>query len=325
MHAAAASLVAVRPQVVEVHREKAAQVVVGHRLPHGGVATTARWLHRRHRHGWRWRGGAAGPRGHECLRVGADPEEPLPCHRDARLGARCCHEGGAAGGASGGVGGVQGRVGRVRDVERARALRESLSGPARVEERGGERGGDPGAPRGELGSAAERRDRVARARLDRGTRVAEDVVRQRRRRVALREAGRRRRGGAAVVVMGVGPGLGADRGLGLLPEGGGGVLPVRVGRRRRRRTPRRGAGRLPGPAALLALAAHRSVSVVWGARAMPAAAQRSPRVAAAAQQRSSGAESRLVEGTAGVGPTRQRYMTFGQVMVLWRKSRTHRM
>ena len=190
-------------------------------------------------------GAAAEPRGLQGLRVGADPEEPLPRRRDARLGARR-REAAARGG-----GGVQGRVGRVRHGERARALREGLAGPARVEERGGQRGGDPGAPRGELRGAAERRDRVARPR-GRGARVAEHVVREGRCRVALREAGRRRRATAAV-------GQGADRGLGLLPECGGGVVPVRVGRRRRRRA-HRGAGRLPA-AALLALPAHWGVQV----------------------------------------------------------------
>ena len=52
-------------------------VVVGHRA-------SARWRGAR----WRllqWRGGPCGLQG---LRIGVDPEEPLPCRLDARRGAR---------------------------------------------------------------------------------------------------------------------------------------------------------------------------------------------------------------------------------------------
>lgn len=79
----------------------------------------------------------------------------------------------------------------------ARALREGLAGPARVEERGGEGGGDLGAPRREPRRAAERRDRVPGPR-ERGARVADDVVRERGAPVARGEALRR---GAVVSPM----------------------------------------------------------------------------------------------------------------------------
>lgn len=125
----------------------------------------------------------------------------------------------------------------------ARALREGLAGPARVEERGGEGGGDLGAPRREPRRAAERRDRVPGPR-ERGARVADDVVRERGAPVARGEALRR---GAVVFA----DGQGAQGGLRLLAEGGGRVLPVRVGRRRRR-----GGAPVPGHPSLVPPASH---------------------------------------------------------------------
>lgn len=140
---------------------------------------------------------------------------------------------------------MEGRVGGGAHGERARALREGLPGPARVEERGGEGGGDLGAPRREPRRAAERRDRVPCPR-ERGARVAEDVVRERGAPVARGEALRR---GAVVFA----DGQGAQGGLRLLAEGGGRVLPVRIGRCRRRR---RGVAPVPGNPSLVLPASH---------------------------------------------------------------------
>lgn len=130
-------------------------------------------------------------------------------------------------------------MGRPR--RRARTPR-GPRGPARVEERGGEGGGDLGAP-GAARRAATARPRPlpARARRARG--------RRRGARVGPRGAREALRRGAVVFA----DGQGAQGGLRLLAEGGGRVLPVRIGRCRRRR---RGVAPVPGNPSLVLPASH---------------------------------------------------------------------
>jgi hypothetical protein len=90
-------------------------------------------------------GGGAASRGLEGLRGGADPRSRSRAAATRAWAlvavsavARREDEAASASAAC--------RVGRVRHVERAR-----LTGPTRVEGRGGERGGDPGSSWGEIG------------------------------------------------------------------------------------------------------------------------------------------------------------------------------